>query len=364
MSKKCNNCGKVIANTFNKCPYCASTDFSSVAVQTGSSNAAPVSYNQSLSDKIEHALFYWVENNYYVFSRTKFLTILVFLVCFISFGLYDGIFRGIFFGLLFAIPTAVVGVIIHYLNRHKVNYYSDGLRENIYHFLLYWWNGSEFVIAKTKLFTLMVFIVFLMLGFIADFEYARLAIGSILGIIFAIPVFIVGFIIHKLTFKTNAQRVTATANNYSKLAEIKKEPVNELAVNNIPKFEGYKNKLNNLKSEFDDKESKTKELIEMRFQPPQLTYDHFMSTLGSCSNLFNTHYDSASSIIDLATADSNRIGDELDSKINILESLIDKLDELSNELVLNMSKSDDGDVQNVLEDMEHLIDSIDNYNND
>ena len=44
-----------------------------------------------------------------------------------------------------------------------------------------------------------------------------------------------------------------------------------------------------------------------------------------------------------------------------MESIINKLDDLSNELVINVSKSNDEDINNVLNNMESLIASIHNY---
>lgn len=48
-------------------------------------------------------------------------------------------------------------------------------------------------------------------------------------------------------------------------------------------------------------------------------------------------------------------------KLILLLSLIDKLYDLSNELVISMSKTKDDDVGGVLEDMENLIYSINDY---
>ena len=47
--------------------------------------------------------------------------------------------------------------------------------------------------------------------------------------------------------------------------------------------------------------------------------------------------------------------------MEILKSLIDKIDDLTDELVLNIGKSDDVDVKDLLVDMEDLIDSVKNY---
>ena len=49
------------------------------------------------------------------------------------------------------------------------------------------------------------------------------------------------------------------------------------------------------------------------------------------------------------------------SKIGIMESIIDKIDDLTNELILSMDSSKDGDVDNLIEDMEGLISSVKDY---
>ena len=54
--------------------------------------------------------------------------------------------------------------------------------------------------------------------------------------------------------------------------------------------------------------------------------------------------------------------DKPKSKIEVLKSIIQKIDDLSNELVLAMDSSDDHDVDNLIGDMENLIKSVKDYN--
>ena len=105
----------------------------------------------------------------------------------------------------------------------------------------------------------------------------------------------------------------------------------------------------------------TKELIKAKFQPPQITYDCFISVVDNCSMIFNEQYSAALNLINFSNEDSKRVDEEIKSKINTLQSLMDKLNDLSNELVINMSKTKDDDIGVVLEDMENLISSINDY---
>ena len=44
-----------------------------------------------------------------------------------------------------------------------------------------------------------------------------------------------------------------------------------------------------------------------------------------------------------------------------MESLIDRLDDLANEIVVSMESSDSEDVSNLIDDMENLIKSVRDY---
>ena len=113
--------------------------------------------------------------------------------------------------------------------------------------------------------------------------------------------------------------------------------------------------------EYDSKEKHLRDLIAKRFEPPQLTYDRFIAAVDNCTKIFNEKAESVQSIIDLASDDSKRVDDEIKSRMEILNSLIDKIDDLTDELVLNIGKSGDVDVKDLLVDMEDLIDSVKNY---
>ena len=125
------------------------------------------------------------------------------------------------------------------------------------------------------------------------------------------------------------------ANTMVKETPVKNE-VNEFATDNSS-LKAYGDKINKLKNEFDSKQENVKDLIEKRFSPPQITYDKFMNSVKKCNDVFNSQYESASNIINLATRDTPKIDMELEGKINALESIIKYIDDLTNELLINMN---------------------------
>jgi hypothetical protein len=79
------------------------------------------------------------------------------------------------------------------------------------------------------------------------------------------------------------------------------------------------------------------------------------------AELFKKNMDSAYTMINLASEYSPRIAGEVESKIDILKAIIQKLDDLSNELVLNEDLSKKEDVDNLISEMDDLIQSVKNY---
>ena len=90
-------------------------------------------------------------------------------------------------------------------------------------------------------------------------------------------------------------------------------------------------------------------------------YAKFISVVDGSNKLFDKEADNVSSIISLATEKSPRVEKELDHKFEILNSLIDKMDDLINELVLSLDSSKKDDVHGLLDEMESLVDSVKNY---
>ena len=66
-------------------------------------------------------------------------------------------------------------------------------------------------------------------------------------------------------------------------------------------------------------------------------------------------------MINLANEYSVKIEEEIKSKITIMKNITSKLDDLTNELVLTIDKSDDEDINNLFDDMSNLIKSVSDY---
>lgn len=131
----------------------------------------------------------------------------------------------------------------------------------------------------------------------------------------------------------------------------------------IESLKKYEKEINNMKVLFDVKEEVVRELIKKRFEPPQITYDKFISSIDSCHKLFYAQTDSALNIINLAAEDTPRIQDEIKSKMGAMKTIINQIEDLTNELVINISSSDEsaGEVKELLDDMENLVQSVKDY---
>lgn len=133
--------------------------------------------------------------------------------------------------------------------------------------------------------------------------------------------------------------------------------------NGIESLKKYEKEIINLKVLFDVKQEVARELIRKRFEPPQITYDKFITTIDKSEKLFNNQAEAALNIINLAAEDTPRVQNELKSKIDAMKTIIHQIEDLTNELVINISSSDESgeDVKMLLEDMENLVDSIKDY---
>ena len=145
---------------------------------------------------------------------------------------------------------------------------------------------------------------------------------------------------------------------------IEKEEEMELTPKaNSTTLKRYENQVNDLKQLYEAKEKVAIDMIEKRFSPTEMTFDKFMSTLKSCSDLFYEQVESTLNIINFSTDNSPKVEYEIKNRIDVLKLIIEKVDELTNELVLNMSSldSDSDEIRYLVEDMEKLIKSVKDY---
>ena len=133
----------------------------------------------------------------------------------------------------------------------------------------------------------------------------------------------------------------------------------------IPAFKFYEKKFNELEEIFPQKEKNAMELIEQRFAPPQLTYTRFKRIVDDSHETFYSQLSAGKRILDLSTEYSTKIEDELKNKVLVLNSIIQGLDKLSEELVLNISKQEsesDNEIDELFEEFSRVTSSVKAYN--
>ncbi|MBQ2654635.1 MAG: hypothetical protein IJF83_13865 [Methanobrevibacter sp.] len=361
--KICANCGTKVDIDYNFCPNCKSQSFLEQPVAPSRANPPSA---------VAKTLLYWDYDGQYVLAKSKICAIGVFIWMFLS-GLPGLSLAATFFaGLIFATITFVLGYVIHAMkgkpSQATIDYNNYGVLPDLYHLFFFWQNKitGEFVPSKTKIITAIIFIISLII-MLVEYNPLTFFIMVFAGLFFGIPAFLVGCGIHKLTnsnptnppkkFKPKKEPKRISKNK-EKIPEVKKvEPPKEV----IPKFDEYRSQIKELESEYTEKDKVARKLIEKRFEPPQLTYTRFITIVDKAAELFDKEADAANNILDLASEDSPRIDKEISAKINILNSIIDKIEDLTNELVLSMDSSKKEDVDNLIGDMEDLISSVKDY---
>ena len=141
--------------------------------------------------------------------------------------------------------------------------------------------------------------------------------------------------------------------------EVKTSVIQDTGLDSLKRYE---KDINNLKTLFDIKEGVVRDLIKKRFEPPQITYDKFISIIDSSHKLFYNQADSALNIINLAVEDTPRVEKEIENKIEAMKKIINQIEELTNELVININDDHTTEeVNNLIDDMENLIGSVKEY---
>lgn len=358
MSEKiCNKCGNKVKGSAVFCPNCNSQSFRNINEITRSDNG------------IVHKLFYKFDDGYFVLSKSKLIAIIVFIL-FASIDIVS--IRIIFFSLIFAFLFYLIGFsirkifIVKDINSKSFSKNNDlGLLVDLMHLVLFWQDKQtgEFVLSKTKLISLLIFL-FMVFSYM-NVNFALFAC-VMLSLILTAPVFAIGYGIHRIIVSRHVKKVVKHVEPIiEKHNEIKVEKHDEVKVEkttHIYKFDKYRSKLNKLKAMYEIKERNARNLIEKRFTPPQLTYDRFIASINNSTKLFNKHFEAVLNILELASHDSEKIDHEINNRINILESLVSKMDELIDELILSLNEDEEEDnVSGVFEDMEGLINSVKDY---
>lgn len=132
----------------------------------------------------------------------------------------------------------------------------------------------------------------------------------------------------------------------------------------IPAFKFYEKKFNELAEVYPQKEKNAMELIEKRFAPPQLTYTRFKNVVDDSHQTFYSQLNAGFNILDLTNEYSTKVEDELKNKLLILNSIIQGLDKLSEELVLNISKQEtesEDEIDELFDEFSRVTGSINAY---
>ena len=357
MSEKiCTNCGNKVDGNVNFCPKCKSQSFRNV--------------NELAKPKATFVqnLLYKYQNIYYVLSKAKVGALITFIVFgTLAFQTPGTILISLIIAfLVYAMGYALRRALMDKNSRSQIYFKNNnlGLIQDLIHLFGYWQDreNGEYKISKTKLVSLIIFFIFACVG-IAQVPGNPFAF-FVFGFFFSAPAFAVGYAIHRFLTSRPVKKVAKKAEPLiEKTTGIKVEkPKTSSNTYNVHEFDKYRKKLSELSIMYEIKEKNARSLIEKRFTPPQLTYDRFIASVDNSTKMFNMHSDAVSNIIGLASQDSAKIDHEINNRLDILESLVKKMDELVNELVLSLNENEEEDnVSNVFEDMDSLIDSVKNY---
>ncbi len=132
----------------------------------------------------------------------------------------------------------------------------------------------------------------------------------------------------------------------------------------IPAFKFYEKQFNELAEIFPQKEKSTLDLIEQRFAPPQLTYTRFKGVVDDSHETFYSQLNAGQKILELSTEYSTKVEDELKSKLVVLNSIIQGLDKLSEELIVNISQIEsesDDELNQLFEEFSRVTGSVRAY---
>lgn len=123
----------------------------------------------------------------------------------------------------------------------------------------------------------------------------------------------------------------------------------------------YKSEIDKIEEEYNSKQEKATELVEKLFDPTHMSYSKFTNAIKRSNQLFANQLKITQKMMEL---DSNDVVDgEIENKINTLNAFVDKMEELINELVIQLSsnKEDNDELNNLFNDMDDLIDSVKDY---
>ncbi|MCL2156398.1 MAG: protease Lon-related BREX system protein BrxL [Methanobrevibacter sp.] len=161
------------------------------------------------------------------------------------------------------------------------------------------------------------------------------------------------------TDKTSTEVIENSEHN------LESEPISSTFSKNLESLKIYESQIHELKNLYENKEKIARDLIEKCFSPPQMSYDRFIDELDSYNILFYNQAESALKIIEANVGYTPKVDDELKKRLNTLKSFVEKIDELNIELAIKLSNSSEesysGEIEDLLEDMQKLVDSVKEY---
>lgn len=125
----------------------------------------------------------------------------------------------------------------------------------------------------------------------------------------------------------------------------------------------YDAKIDELEKEYDIKQNRAMELVGKLFEPDHLAYERFASSIKKSNNLFDIQLGIARKMAEINSDDNPFVEKELEAKIKTLETFVDKMEDLTSELIIHLSsnKKDNEDINSLFNDMDDLIDSVKDY---
>lgn len=125
----------------------------------------------------------------------------------------------------------------------------------------------------------------------------------------------------------------------------------------------YWDEIDKLESQYDLKQKRAKELLDELFGSGNESYNKFSSAITRSNQLFINQVKIARKMIELENSDDLLLESEIKDKLNTLYEFIDKMEDLINELVIQLSsnKDDNEDIHNLFEEMNDLINSVKDY---
>lgn len=225
-------------------------------------------------------------------------------------------------------------------------------------------NVSDVLLVHESLpwFLAIYYVILLSISFM--FFYTKSIIPMvILLILFIIPLVASYWIFNLKNYEKSVDKISKPSKTEKNTKKVSQTTEQKSSLESLKK---YGHEINDLEVVFEVKEKVVRQLIERKFEPPQITYDKFMAMIDSCDKLFYAQADSARNIIDLAVEDTPRVRSELENRINTMKRIITQIEDLTNELVVNINSDskNEGEVNVLMEDMENLIDSVKYYKGD